>query len=168
MPQLESKKIVLTEILSEWPFLEYKLAKWSRNDFPLESWESTGMKFDGLSNLFGLIHYFLTLIVSSAEAEHVFSILKSLSLQAVLTNRHLQQQMLVNIDGPEIKSFEPQKFWSQSIIGTNRAHLNIEMGRLVLNDLLMETSHIKSLDQTLSKQNWTLSPYKTKTVRYFF
>ena len=78
MPQLESKKIVLTEILSQCTFLEYKLAKWSRNDFPLESWELTGMKFDGLSNLFGLIYYFLTLIVSSAEAEHGFSILKSL------------------------------------------------------------------------------------------
>ena len=61
------------------------------------------MKFDGLSNLLGLIDYFLTLSVSSAKAEHGFSILKSLkpSKRAVLTNQHLQwQQMLVNIDGP--------------------------------------------------------------------
>ena len=35
------------------------------------------MKFDGLSNLFGLTDYFLTLSLSSAEAEHGFSTLKS-------------------------------------------------------------------------------------------
>ena len=48
--------------------------------------------FDGLSNLFGLIDYFLTLSISSAEAECGFSILKSLkpSKQVVLTNQHLQ------------------------------------------------------------------------------
>ena len=69
------------------------------------------MKFDGLSNLFGLIDYFLTLSVSSAEAEHGFSILNSLkpSKRAVLTNRHLQRQMLANIDGPDIESFEPHE-----------------------------------------------------------
>ena len=46
------------------------------------------MKFDRLSNLFGLIDYFLTLSVSSAEAEHGFSILKSMkhSKQAALAN----------------------------------------------------------------------------------
>ena len=50
------------------------------------------MKFDGLSNQFGLIDYFLTLSVSSAEVEPGFLILKSLkpSKQAVLTNRYLQ------------------------------------------------------------------------------
>ena len=53
---------------------------------------------------------------------------------------------------------------SQSIIGINIAHLNIEMGRLMLNNLFMETSHRKSLDQSPSKQN---SPYKTKTAQYF-
>ena len=52
---MESKNIVLPEILSEWTFLKLKLVKWSKNDFPQESWESTGIKFDGLSNLFGLI-----------------------------------------------------------------------------------------------------------------
>ena len=111
MPQLESKNNVLSEILSECTFIELKLAKWSRNDFPLESWESIGMKFDGLSSLFGLIDYFLTLNVSSAEAERGFSILKSIkpSKRAALTNRHLQRQMLINIDGPEIESFFPHK-----------------------------------------------------------
>ena len=96
----------MSDILAEWTFL--KLAKWSKNDFPLESWGLIEMKFDGLSNLFGLIDYILTLKVSSAEAERGFSILKSLrpSKRAVLTNRHLQRQMLVNIDGPEIESFE--------------------------------------------------------------
>ena len=99
----------MSEILAEWIFL--KLAKRSKNDFPPESWGLIGMKFDGLSNLFGLIDYFLTLEVSSAKAERGFSILKSLkpSKRAVLTNRHLQRQMLVNIDGPEIESFEPHK-----------------------------------------------------------
>ena len=76
--QLESRNIVLSEISLEWTFLEFKLAKWSKNDFPPESGESIGMKFDGLSNLFHLIDYFLTLSVSSAEAERGFSILKSL------------------------------------------------------------------------------------------
>ena len=66
------------------------------------------MKFDGLSNLFGLTDYFLTLSLSSAEAEHGFSTLKSQKSlkRAVLTNQHLQWQMLVNIDGPEIASFK--------------------------------------------------------------
>ena len=73
--QLESKNIVLSEILSEWTFLKLKFAKWSKNDFPPESWESIGMKFDALSNLFGLIDYLLTLSVSSAKAERGFSIL---------------------------------------------------------------------------------------------
>ena len=50
--QLESKNIILSEILSEWTFLELKLAKWSKNYCPPESWESIVMKFDGLSNLF--------------------------------------------------------------------------------------------------------------------
>ena len=36
------------------------------------------MEFDGLSNLFRSIDYFLTLSVSSVEAERGFSILKSL------------------------------------------------------------------------------------------
>ena len=72
---LESKNIVLSEILSEWTFLKLKLVRWSKNDFPPESWESIGMKFDGLSNLFGLIDYFLTLRVSSAKAEPGFLIL---------------------------------------------------------------------------------------------
>ena len=78
----------MNEISSEWTFLKLKIAKWSKNDFPLESWESIGMKFDRLSNLFGLIDYFLTLSVSSAEAEHGFSILKSMkpSKQAALAN----------------------------------------------------------------------------------
>ena len=76
--QLESKNIVLSETLSEWTILKLKLAKWSKNDFPPESWKLTGMKFDGSSNLFGLTDYFLTLSVSSAEAKHGFSILKSL------------------------------------------------------------------------------------------
>ena len=69
------------------------------------------MKFDGLSNLFALIDYFLTLKVSSAKAELGFSILKSPkpSTRAILTNRYLQRQMLVNIDGPEIESFETHK-----------------------------------------------------------
>ena len=109
--QPEPKNIVFSEILSEWTFLKLKLAKWSRNDFPPESWESTAIKFDGLSNLFGLTDYFLTLSVSSAKAEHGFSILKSLksSKWAVLTNQRFQQQMLVNIDRPKIESFKPQK-----------------------------------------------------------
>ena len=110
--QLESKNIVLSEILSEWTFLKLKLAKWSKNDFPPESWELIGMKFDGLSNLLGLIDYFLTLSVSSAKAERGFSILKSPkpSKRAVLTNQHLQwHQMLVNIDGPEMEGFEPHE-----------------------------------------------------------
>ena len=55
-----------------------KHAKYSKNHFPLESWELIGIKFDGLSNLFGLIGYFLTLIVSNAEDECRFFILKSL------------------------------------------------------------------------------------------
>ena len=76
--QLESRNTVLSEILLEWTFLEFNVAKWSKNDFPPESWESIGMKFDRLSNLFHLIDYFLTLSVSSAEAERGFSILKSL------------------------------------------------------------------------------------------
>ena len=65
----------------------------------------------GLSNLFGLIDYFLTLSVSSAEAERGFLILKSLkpSKRVLLTNQHLQRQMPVNIDGLEIESFEPHK-----------------------------------------------------------
>ena len=86
--QLESKNIVLSEILSEWTFLKLKLAKWSKNGFPPESWELIGMKFDALSSLFGLIDYFLTLSVSSAKAEHGLSILKSRkpSKRAVLTN----------------------------------------------------------------------------------
>ena len=52
-----------------------------------------------------------TLSVSSVEAEHGFLILKSLksSNQAVLTNQHLQQQMLVNIEGLEIESFKPHE-----------------------------------------------------------
>ena len=50
--------------------------KWTKNNFPPESWESTGMKCDGLSNLFGLIDYFLILSVSSAKTGHGFSILK--------------------------------------------------------------------------------------------
>ena len=164
--QLESKNVALSEILSEWTFLKRKLAKWSKNDFPPESWESTGMNFDGLSNLFGLIDYFLILSVSSAKVEHGFLILKSLkpSKQAVLTNWHLQQQMLVNIDGPGIESFKPHESIN---IGTNIVHLNIEMGRLLLNDLLMETCHMKSLDHSPSKQNWTLATYKTKTAQYF-
>ena len=60
--------------------------RWSKNDFPPELLELIGMKFDGLSNLFGLIDYFLS--VSSAEAEQGFSILKSLkpSKRAILTN----------------------------------------------------------------------------------
>ena len=92
-------------------FLKLKLVKWSKNDFPPESWESIGMKFDGLSNLFGLIDYFLTVSVSSAKAERGFSILKSLkpSKRAVLTNQHLQGQMLVTVDRLEIESFEPHK-----------------------------------------------------------
>ena len=99
--------------------------KWVKNDFPPESWESIGMKFDRLSNLFGLIDHFLTLNVSSAEAEHGFSILKSLkfSKRAVLTNQHLQQQMLVNIDGPQIESFEPYKsidYWYKCILSKQR------------------------------------------------
>ena len=55
--------------------------------------------------------YFPTLSVSSAKAESGFSVLKSLkpSKQAVLTNPHLQWQMLVNIDEPEIESFKPHK-----------------------------------------------------------
>ena len=99
----------MSETLSEWIFLKLKLAKWSKNDFPPESWELIGMKFDGLSNLLGLIDYFLTLSVSSAKAERGFSILKSpkSSKRAVLTNQHLQwHQMLVNIDGPEMEGFE--------------------------------------------------------------
>ena len=111
MPQLESKKIVLTEILSEWPFLEYKLAKWSRNDFPLESWESTGMKFDGLSNLFGLIHYFLTLIVSSAEAEHVFSILKSLKPSSCSN-----QPTFTTANACKYWWTRYQKFWTSKVL----------------------------------------------------
>ena len=75
---MESKNIVLSGILSEWTFRKLKLAKWSKNDFPPESWYSIRMKFDGLCNLFGLTDYFLTLSVSSAEAKHGFSILKSL------------------------------------------------------------------------------------------
>ena len=67
--QLESNNIVLSEILSEWTFLKLKLVQWSKNDFPPESWESIGMKFEGLSNLFGLIDYFLTLGVSSPKAD---------------------------------------------------------------------------------------------------
>ena len=59
--QMESKNIILSEILSEQIFLKLKLAKWSKNDFPPESWESVGMTFDGLSNLFGLTDCFLTL-----------------------------------------------------------------------------------------------------------
>lgn len=52
-----------------------------------------------------------TLSVSSVEAEHGFLILKLLksSNQAVLTNQHLQQQMLVNIEGLEIESFKPHE-----------------------------------------------------------
>ena len=45
------------------------------------------------------------------EAEHGFLILKLLkpSNQAVLTNQHLQQQMLVNIEGLEMESFTPHE-----------------------------------------------------------
>ena len=101
----------MSETLSEWTILKLKLAKWSKNDFPPESWESIRMKFDGLCNLFGLTDYFLTLSVSSAKAECGFLVLKSLkpSKQATLTNQHLQQQMLVSIDRPEIQSFKPHK-----------------------------------------------------------
>ena len=76
--KLESKNIVLSEILSEWAFLKLKFAKWSKNDVPPESWGSVEMKFDGLSNLCDLMDYLLTLSVSSAEVERGFSILKSL------------------------------------------------------------------------------------------
>ena len=77
------------------------------------------MKFDGLSNLFGLIDYFLTLNVSSSKAEPGFLILQSLkpSKRTVLTNQDLQQQMLVNIDRLEIKSFESREssdYWYKS------------------------------------------------------
>ena len=99
----------MSETLSEWTILKLKLAKWSENDFPPESWKLIGMKFDGLSNLFGLLDYFLTLSVSSAEAKHGFSILKSLKSSNEAFYWHLQQQMLVNIDGPEIESFKPQE-----------------------------------------------------------
>ena len=66
------------------------------------------MKFDVLSNLFCLIDYFLNLSVSSGKAERGFLVLKP-SKQAVPTNRHLQRQMLINIDGPEIERFKPNE-----------------------------------------------------------
>ena len=52
-----------------------------------------------------------TLSVSSGKAERGFLVLKSLkpSKQAVPTNRHLQRQMLINIDGPEIERFKPNE-----------------------------------------------------------
>ena len=55
------------------------------------------MKFDGLSNSFGLINYFLSFSVSIAEAEHKFLILKSLKLskRAILTNQHLGCSLLI-------------------------------------------------------------------------
>lgn len=122
--QLESKDIDTSEILSEWTFLKLKMSKWDKKDFPPVSWESIGSNFEDLNNLFGLIDYFLTLSVSSAEAERGFSLLKSLkpSKRAVLSNRHLQRQMLINIDGPEIESFEPQDsidYWYNRSISKN-------------------------------------------------
>ena len=79
------------------------------------------MKFDGLSNPFGLIDCFLTLHVSRTKAERGFLILKSL--------KPSQRQTLVNIDGLKSKV---SNLTSQSIIGTNIVYLNIEMGRFVL------------------------------------
>ena len=99
--------------------------KWSKNHFPPKSWESIEMKFDGLNKLFGLINYFLTLSISSAKADYGFLILKSLkpSKRADLTNRHLQIQILVNIDRPETDSFEPHKsidYWYKQSTSKHR------------------------------------------------
>ena len=110
------------------------------------------MKFDRLSNLFGLLDYFLTLSVSSAKAERGFLILKSLKIskRAVLFNQHLQWQMLVNIDGP--KSFEPYKstdYWYKRILISKSKY----RGGKARGKLLMETSRMKSLAQSRCKQN---------------
>ena len=42
---------------------------------------------------------------------------------------------------------------SQSIVGTSVPHLNTEIGGLALSDPLIETCHMKNLDQSSSKQN---------------
>ena len=83
------------------------------------------MKFDGLRNLFSLIDYFLTSSVSSVNAERGFLVLNSLkpSKQFVLTNLHLQQQMLVNIDRLEIESFKLHKsidYWYERSTSKHR------------------------------------------------
>ena len=89
------------------------MAKWNRSNFPPESWAAIGEKFqhDELQNLFGLINFVLMLTVSSPEAERGFSALKLIktSKRAVLTNKHLQRQMQIYVDGPEIEKFEARE-----------------------------------------------------------
>ena len=109
------------------------MAKWNRLNFSLESWTAIGEKFehDELQNLFGLIDFFLTLTVSSAEAERGFSALKLIktSKRTVLMNKHRQRQMQIYVDGPEIEKFQASEaidYWenhpsSRSQSGKKRA-----------------------------------------------
>ena len=154
--QLESKGIDVNKILPEWVFLKGKMAKWSRSNFPLESWAAIGEKFehDELQNLFELIDFFLTLTVSSAEAGRGFSALKLIktSKRAVLTNKHPQRQMQIYVDGPEIEKFQASEaidYWE------NHPSSRSQSGKSEQRDQSIEILIIKSLDQSRNRQKLT-------------
>ena len=113
--QLKSQTLDIGAIPYEWDNLKKLMMRWkiSGKPFPPESWEGIGKKVNVLNfkNIFGLVDFFLSLTLTSTDAERGVSGMKDIKTKkrATLDNKLLSIQLQMKVDGPPIAEFNPQR-----------------------------------------------------------